>query len=101
MRRRAKIDANQPEIVRALRENGCTVQSLAPMGHGCPDLLVGKDGRNFLLEIKDPNQKPSQRRLTDDEKAWHCAWLGQIAVVETVEEALLLVVGWETAGRRI
>jgi Holliday junction resolvase len=90
MRRRAKIDANQGEIVKALRLAGCTVLSLAPMGKGCVDLLVGKGGKNFLLEVKDPSQKPSQRKLTDDERAFHAAWLGQIAIVETAEEAIKL-----------
>lgn len=91
MRRRAKIDANQPAIVKALRDAGCTVQSLAQMGKGVPDLLVGKNGNNFLLEVKDPSQKPSQRKLSDDERAWHYAWLGYVAIVETAEEALKIV----------
>jgi Holliday junction resolvase len=88
MRRHAKIDANQPDIVKSLRQAGCSVLSLAPMGKGCVDLLVGKGGKNFMLEVKDPSQKPSQRKLTDDERAFHAAWLGQIAIVETAEEAL-------------
>jgi hypothetical protein len=88
MRRRARIDANQPLIVKALREAGASVLSLSPMGSGCPDLLVGFGGRNFLMEIKDPTKKPSQRELTDDEKEFMRAWLGQVTVVETADEAL-------------
>lgn len=88
MRRRAKIDANQPLIVRALRDAGAVVQSLSQMGCGVPDLLVGFRGKNFLFEIKDPTRKPSERTLTDDEKAWHCAWMGQVKTIETIEEAL-------------
>jgi hypothetical protein len=88
MRRAAKIDANQPFIVRALREMGATVQHLHGVGQGCPDLLVGFRGNNFLMEIKDPTQPPSQRKLTDDEKCWHGAWNGQVNVVETQKEAL-------------
>jgi hypothetical protein len=41
MRRAAKIDANQPQIVEALRKAGATVHSLAAVGNGIPDLLVG------------------------------------------------------------
>jgi hypothetical protein len=88
MRRAAKIDANQPLIVKALRDAGCTVQHLHGVGQGCPDLLVGFRGRNFLMEIKDPSRKPSERKLSDDEKLWHGAWNGQVQIVETVEEAL-------------
>ncbi|HJP47915.1 hypothetical protein [Acinetobacter venetianus] len=46
MRRAAKIDANQTEIVKALRKFGASVQSLASTGKGCPDLLVGFRGMN-------------------------------------------------------
>jgi hypothetical protein len=88
MRRRAKIDANQPAIVKELREAGYSVHSIAQMGKGLPDLLVGKNKLNWLFEIKDPNQKPSQRKLTEDERAWHAAWTGQINVIETAREAL-------------
>jgi len=36
VRRRAKIDANQPEIVKALVQAGCSVHSLAAVGNGMP-----------------------------------------------------------------
>lgn len=45
-------DANQAEIVRALRAVGCSVFSLAGVGGGCPDLLVGRGGATWLLEVK-------------------------------------------------
>jgi hypothetical protein len=88
VRQRGKVDANQIEIVMALRKCGASVLSLSNLGFGCPDLLVGKDGRNWLMEIKDGSRKPSERRLTTDERFFHAAWRGQICVVETVEEAL-------------
>lgn len=88
MRRNGRIDSNQPMIVKALRDAGASVLILSNMGHGCPDLLVGKDGRNVLMEIKDPTRKPSERKLTDDERVFHTLWRGNVFVVETVEEAL-------------
>jgi hypothetical protein len=91
MRRRAKIDANQPDIVSALRKAGVSVKSLAPMGDGYPDLLVGKYGRNWLFEVKDPAKPKSKRALTTDERAFHAEWLGQIATIETAEEALAMI----------
>lgn len=91
MRRRAKIDANQPEIVRVLRDAGYVVHSIAQLGNGFPDLLVGKGKKNWLFEIKDPSQKPSQRKLTDDERGWHAAWTGQVNVIETAGEAILVM----------
>ena len=88
MRRAAKVDANQEEIVKGLRQAGCTVQSLASLGHGVPDLLVGKKGKNYLFEVKDPAKVPSKRILTEDELDWHLHWFGQVKVIETLEQAL-------------
>jgi Holliday junction resolvase len=88
MRRAARVDDNQAEIVAALRKCGCTVQSLAALGNGVPDLLVGRAGVNYLLEVKDGSKPKSARELTPDELRWLHAWRGSAAVVETVEEAL-------------
>ena len=55
MRRAAHVDANQPAIVQALLEAGYTVQSLAGVGCGCPDLVVGARRLNVLLEVKNPD----------------------------------------------
>ena len=89
MRRAARIDENQPEIVRALLDAGCSVQSLASVGLGVPDLLVGHGNVNLLLEVKDGSKAPSERALTKDEKRWINMWRGQVRVVHNVEEALL------------
>ena len=90
-RRAARIDRNQVAVVEGLREAGATVMSLAMVGRGCPDLVCGVAGVNYLIELKNPEVKPSARRLSPDEAAFHGAWLGQVAVVETLEEALALV----------
>jgi hypothetical protein len=91
MRRNAKIDRNQPGIVQTLRQSGCSVQTLAPVGQGCPDLLVGRAGVNYLLEIKDEDQPPSGRRLTTDQVKWHGQWKGKVYVVKNEDEALRAV----------
>ncbi len=90
-RRAAKVDANQHEIVAALRAVGCSVQSIATVGHGCPDLLVGLRGMNWLMEVKDRRKPPSQRKLTPMEAAWAARWRGLVHVVECVEDALAIV----------
>ena len=91
MRKFARVDDNHAEIAAALRQAGCSVQSLASLGSGCPDLLVGRHNANFLLEVKDGRKSPSKRRLTPDEKDWHEAWRGQVCVVESVNDALWVV----------
>ena len=93
MRRAAKIDANQTEIVKALRQVGASVQSLASTGKGCPDLLVGFRGVNWLLEIKDGQKVKSARKLTDDQVVWHQTWRGKVYIVESVDQALNLLNG--------
>ena len=92
MRRAAKIDANQTAIVGALRAIGCTVESLAAVGRGVPDLLVGRAGRTYLIECKDGAKPPSARRLTEDQLTWHGAWRGgPLAVVCDIESAIRAV----------
>lgn len=87
----AKVDRNQPEIVAALRGAGATVQPLHTVGAGCPDLLVGFRGRNFLLEVKDWNARSGDRELNPAQVEWHGGWKGQVCKVETVEAALIAV----------
>jgi len=83
-----KADRNQPEIVKAFRDLGCTVQHLHTVGKGCPDILVGYEGFNYLIEIKDGEKPPSARKLTKDEKEWHDKWLGQVDVIENAHDVL-------------
>jgi hypothetical protein len=86
--RAAKIDANQPEIVKALRTVGASVCHLHAVGRGCPDLAVGFHGINYFLEIKDGEKVPSAQALTPDQITWHQEWRGQVVVVNSVESAL-------------
>jgi hypothetical protein len=92
--RAAKVDANQKEIVEALRSIGATVQHLHAVAQGCPDLLVGRQGVNYLLEIKDGAKPPSARKLTPDQVAWHSIWQGAAVVVNSIDEAIVAVGGF-------
>jgi hypothetical protein len=85
MRRRARIDGNHVAIVQTLRD----------LGDGFPDLVCGYHGTH-LLELKDGSLSPSRRRLTDDEREWHEAWLGEpVEVVESPAQAAELVEYWD------
>lgn len=86
MRRAAKIDLNQPEIVEALRAVGVSVVSLASIGQGCPDLLAAKGDKCWLLEVKGPKGK-----LTPDQQRFILDWAGVVHIVRTVDDALKLV----------
>jgi hypothetical protein len=69
------------------------VQSLAGLGDGVPDLLVGlRDKRIVLIEVKDGAKPPSERKLTPDQIKWHADWDGwPVYVVKSVDEALAVV----------
>jgi hypothetical protein len=78
-----RVDKNQASIVKALRRAGCTVQILAGVGFGCPDLLCGYREKNVLIEIKNPAGRCD---LTEAERRWIEAWAGQVAICRTSAE---------------
>ena len=96
-----KVDRNQRDIIDALKKAGCSVRSLAAVGDGMTDLIVGIAGKNLLLEVKDGEAAPSRQKLTPAQKRFHTFnpkhpdkyWQGQKAVVATVHEALAVVIG--------
>lgn len=87
MRRAAKVDDNQQQIIDALKGIGATVQPLHHVGGGVPDLAVGWQGRTYMLEVKNPGQDSSHQRLTSVQAKWHAWWRGHASVVRTVEDA--------------
>ncbi len=103
-------DANHDAIADALRACGYLVQSLAMVGAGVPDMLVGRESRKLvrnagriecnverdfvLLEIKDGSKKPSERKLTPLEEVWHAAFKGwPVFTVENAAQAIAAVEG--------
>jgi len=91
MRRAARVDANQDQIVSALRACGATVR-VVTQGDGLPDLLVGYRGYTILMEVKDGRKPPSARKLTEEEEKFFMNWKGgMLAIVNSVDEALELL----------
>jgi hypothetical protein len=89
MRRKARIDANQNEIVKALRQiPHLSVAITSQLGQGFPDLVIGYRGKNYLIELKDGSKAPSVRRLTQDERTFHDQWFGSIFVCDSLEAIL-------------
>lgn len=83
MRRAHRVDANQPEIVRALRRIGATVVDLSAVGNDVPDLLVGYRGRWQLMEIKVEGGK-----LSKGQEKFYMSSQGPIFIVTSIDEAL-------------
>lgn len=91
-RRAARVDANQREIVQALRQCGASVAITSAVGNGFPDLVVAAPGgATVLVEIKDGTKPPSARRLTPAEEEFRSSWCGRWTLVESVDEAVALV----------
>ena len=86
------MDANQSAVVAGLRRVGCSVAILSDLGDGIPDLLVGVRGQTFLLEVKDGNAPPSERKLTPDQQVFRDTWRGgPLITVESVDDAVRIV----------
>jgi hypothetical protein len=84
MRRAARIDANQTQIVSALRAAGAYVWII-----GLPvDLLVGYKGHTFLVEIKTSSKKKFTKLQTDFFENWSG---GTLARIDNPEAALRMI----------
>mgnify|MGYP001587436239 CR=1 FL=1 len=87
-----KVDGDQKAIVKALREAGCSVAITSMVGNGFPDLCVGRHHKNYgnhsyLLEVK----RYRTGKLTPEQKEFHDTWRGHVAIVSSVDDALIAV----------
>ena len=88
---KCRVDRNQKVIVQEFRSVGASVTPTHAQGKGFPDLVVGFEGVNYMVEIKDPEQPPSKQKLTPDQVKYHATWGGQICVVKTFEDVWALL----------
>ena len=82
-----KSDANQKQIVEALRRMGVFVFDLHGAGKGCPDLLLAYLGQWHLVEIKTANGKLSEQQIKFIERS---SDIGKVSVVilRSVDQAI-------------
>lgn len=88
MRRAGKVDANQGEIVKALRRVGCSVYVASGVGDGFPDLLVRPRGGMASLILMECKVKKG--KLTPAQVDFLSAF-PETLQVRSVEEALRAV----------
>lgn len=87
MRRAARRDSNEQEIIEALRSRGVFVKQIND--EGAFDLLCNHLGKTILLEVKDGKKPPSARRLSPAEQGFHDGWPGDnLHIVVSVDDAL-------------
>lgn len=94
VRRAARRDATEDAIVNALRAVGCSVAYWG--ADDAPDLVVGRLGRNYLMEVKQPigprgGSSQSGQHLSEGQVKWHRDWRGHVTVVRSALEALEVV----------
>jgi hypothetical protein len=90
VRRAARVDENQSELVKAAEQLGCTVLLLHQVGGGCPDILIGQASRfgrrNILVEIKT-----GAGDLTPEQIRFRREWRGQVVICRSVAELLAVL----------
>lgn len=91
MRKKARVDANQKEIVQQLRKLDISVLHTHQLGKGAPDLILGYRNDNFMIELKDGNKTKSQQKLTPDEVEFQEKWQGNYAVCNSLEQILTVI----------
>jgi len=81
-----QTDKAQKDIVLALRKLGYSVEIIKlPL-----DLLIGKNGINVLIEIKNPKAVgQTAGKLSEKQEKFFQTWQGQCAVASSIEEVLI------------
>ena len=93
MRTAARVDSNQPGIVRILRSLGAHVLVMSQLKNAF-DLLVGYRGVLYIVEIKDGDKPLSKQMLTEGELRTKEAFnrVGvSYNIITTVDEAIKLI----------
>jgi len=86
--RARRTDRNHAEGVAAFRKYGCWVRDLHDVGKGLPDLLIAvpPNWTLALVEVKDGEKPPSQRKLTDAQEKLHAECPAVIWIVESEDD---------------
>ena len=88
---KSKRDANHGSITATLIHLGATVTDVSEVAGGL-DIIVGIGGIDQRVEIKDPAQPASNRKLTDKEQDTFATWKGRPPVViETDHDCFHLI----------
>jgi Holliday junction resolvase len=80
-----KVDKNQVDVVKTLRDYGAQVFHLHTQGGGIPDLMVCYNEHTILMEVKDGANK----KLTPQQITLFANWQGgPLHRVNSVQEAI-------------
>lgn len=83
-----RVDTNHALVVKTLRDLGCSVFDTSAVGRGFPDIVVGKNQKTVLVEIK----KDSKAKFTQAQQVFMLNWQGSTVVrIHDIEGAINLV----------
>lgn len=83
-----RVDSNHAIVVKALRNLGCSVFDLSAVGKGLPDLLVGKNQKTVLVEVK----RDEKAKFTPSQDLFMLNWQGStVCRIHDVEGVINLV----------
>jgi hypothetical protein len=77
------VDANQPDVVKALRKIGAEVTHMHQLGGGISDLLVSFRQRWYVMEVKSDDGE-----LNADQKVWIGKQRAPVYTVRSAEQAV-------------
>ena len=87
-----KVDKNQKDVVKALRDYGAQVYLLHTQGGGIPDLMVCYNDQTILMEVKDGEDK----KLTPQQITLFANWIGgPLFRVNSVQESIDVLKSYE------
>jgi len=90
MRRAARRDANEPEIIQAIKEialaENIEISIFQLSQPGICDLLIGAPNGNFLIEVKGKKGK-----ITPQQTAFFTSWKGPAYVTRSASDVKIIM----------
>jgi len=83
-----RVDSNHSDIVKTLRDLGCSVFDTSRVAGGFPDLVVGRNNKTVLVEVKADEKS----KFTPAQELFMINWRGSTVVrIDSVDSAIRLV----------
>lgn len=95
MRARGRTDLNQSAIVAELREQGFSVAVTSSIGNDFPDLIVGRNGLDRLVEVKNS----VAGILSDGQLLFAANWKGAPVIIARSTEDVIKAFNQRMKGR--
>jgi hypothetical protein len=89
----AKKDANHNDISDALQKAGCAIVDVSNLGGGFPDLIVCRQRKTYLVEIKNTKTSYGKRGPNKNQKVWAQGWPEKVYILKSLEDVERFVNG--------